>query len=339
MSTKDQSGIRKALKDKTERIPLRALEKRGFRNVQVLDMRTIERIVQDAVDNTLDRRLQSVSAEERTEIEREAKAEFLKLLQEHKELRAQKDASDRERDKLSSQVQNLRSELTARQQELAEEEARSLDQKSFSLSAESFVELERKVRQLFGRLMGEEQRMCLAQVGPKALKGLSEFERDLALLIDRVLGDQRDRYVEKERAEHQEKIDLLERRIAKLSKTLEQTEDTLRKVAQAKSLDPGVASIFDSVQGLDLSDIDFERKSELLKEVFIQNLSLQGKEVRPEDLEGVKPLNLPSAPSTASLPAPLAATSADVEPPARAPHPPSGFARPSEVPADFEAAF
>ena len=97
----------------------------------------------------------------------------------------------------------------------------------------------------------------------------------------------------------EQKIGLLERRIAKLNKSLKNTESTLRKVAAAKGIDHGLASIFDDIQGLNFDDANFERKSELLKEIFEQNIALQGR----------KPLE----PDAGASPAAAAAASPVVE--------------------------
>jgi hypothetical protein len=50
-----------------------------------------------------------------------------------------------------------------------------------------------------------------------------------------------------------------------------------------KMIDDGIASIYKSVQGLDLDALNLERKKELLALVFIENLELQGKEITEQD--------------------------------------------------------
>ena len=75
--------------------------------------------------------------------------------------------------------------------------------------------------------------------------------------------------------EHQREINTLERRIAKLSVLLGETEDALRRIRAGDAVDPGVSSIFDSVQGLDHADEQFERKAGLMKVLFEANLALR----------------------------------------------------------------
>jgi prefoldin subunit 5 len=275
--------IRRAIKDKTERIPLRALEKRGFRSVQVLDMATIERIVAEAVEHALSAREQTLLPAERAVLEADAKQEFLKLLDEHKRVVKEKSDLERAREGLESQVATLREELMKQREALRTERDRKLSGETFSLSAESFGELESKIRKLFSGFMNEERRLSLAELGPRALKGLSELEKELALMLDRLLADEREKLVARERKAHGEKVEILEKRIEKLNRALRETEQALATVIAAKSIDPGIASIYKTVQGLAFDALHFERKKELLKEVFLENLVLQKKDVRPED--------------------------------------------------------
>lgn len=76
-------------------------------------------------------------------------------------------------------------------------------------------------------------------------------------------------------AEHNRQIDLLERRIAKLTKALEMTEAELRRIAAMKSIDLGVASIYRSVQGLSPEEECLALKKELMKQIFTANLDLR----------------------------------------------------------------
>lgn len=76
-------------------------------------------------------------------------------------------------------------------------------------------------------------------------------------------------------AERDRQIDVLERRLAKLNKSLELSEQALRELAARKDVDPGIASLYRSVQGLDLSDPNAGRKQEVLEQVFLANVELR----------------------------------------------------------------
>ncbi len=69
------------------------------------------------------------------------------------------------------------------------------------------------------------------------------------------------------------KIELLERRIAKLRGHLERLENNLREIESGA--DSGLPSIYRTVQGLDDDDQEYETKKSLLKTVFEENLKLQ----------------------------------------------------------------
>ncbi len=72
------------------------------------------------------------------------------------------------------------------------------------------------------------------------------------------------------------KIDLLERRISKLSGILMETESKLRRVAAMKSSEPeGIASVYREVQGLDDEAPLASQKKELMSKIFQANLDLK----------------------------------------------------------------
>lgn len=74
---------------------------------------------------------------------------------------------------------------------------------------------------------------------------------------------------------HRREIDLLERRIAKLTELLAQTESELRRIAASKNIELGIASIYRNVQGLsDLEDA-LVVKRELMRKIFQANLDLR----------------------------------------------------------------
>lgn len=85
-------------------------------------------------------------------------------------------------------------------------------------------------------------------------------------------------------AERDRQIDLLERRIAKLNRSLELSEAALHELAARKSLDAGLASIYRTVQGLAADDPGAAEKRVLLEELFVANLRLRGLQAELERL-------------------------------------------------------
>ncbi len=70
-------------------------------------------------------------------------------------------------------------------------------------------------------------------------------------------------------------LENLERRIAKLTQLLGMTEDELRRVSALKGVDFGLPSIFKTVQGLQGSEAQFERKKEMMRTILEANLELK----------------------------------------------------------------
>jgi GGDEF domain-containing protein len=76
---------------------------------------------------------------------------------------------------------------------------------------------------------------------------------------------------------HTSEIDLYERRIQKLAQALSETEEELRRIANLKAVEPGVASAYRSVQGLDQAENQYAAKLSLLSKILQANLELRAK--------------------------------------------------------------
>jgi hypothetical protein len=76
-------------------------------------------------------------------------------------------------------------------------------------------------------------------------------------------------------AVHRREVELLQRRIAKLQRMLDKAEETLRRLASMSPDDPGIASIYRTVQGLSPEDRAFAFKQKLMKKIFQANLELK----------------------------------------------------------------
>jgi hypothetical protein len=75
--------------------------------------------------------------------------------------------------------------------------------------------------------------------------------------------------------DYRRQIENLERRITKLNEMLERTEQDLSRMAAMKLVDPGVASIYRSVQGISPEDEAKALKKELMQKIFEANLELR----------------------------------------------------------------
>jgi len=75
-------------------------------------------------------------------------------------------------------------------------------------------------------------------------------------------------------AEIAREIELHERRVARLKELLGASEEDLARMVREKSADPGIASIYRSVQGLDPLAQNYAQKKELLKVIYQANVEL-----------------------------------------------------------------
>jgi diguanylate cyclase (GGDEF)-like protein len=98
-------------------------------------------------------------------------------------------------------------------------------------------------------------------------------QQSLTQLLFR-LQDERAPVAQGELAEERRKNDILERRISKLVAQLGVTEAELKRIAQLKNVDLGIASIYREVQGLG-PESQVQRKREMMKEIFTANFHMK----------------------------------------------------------------
>jgi len=122
------------------------------------------------------------------------------------------------------------------------------------------------------RMLGERMREVFASMGVE-LPDFGGQEQEVLQLAARKLQEARAR----EAARHRGQIDVLERRLGKLAEALQVTEGELRRALAVKGLDPGMASVYRTVQGLGSGETDLELKREMMEKIFEANLELRRK--------------------------------------------------------------
>lgn len=75
--------------------------------------------------------------------------------------------------------------------------------------------------------------------------------------------------------EHRRQIELLERRIAKLTRHLARAEESIERMSSLRGEDAGVASIYRTVQGLSPEERALAFKQKLMQKIFQANLELK----------------------------------------------------------------
>jgi hypothetical protein len=182
--------------------------------------------------------------------------------------REKEELEDRTRG-LEEDVEKLRPMVESRIEELRNEEA-GPDPVLIAIRDEGMSEMEGRVRGAVARFM-EEERAKPSGAG----EDLEQFERNVHAVVDRVLAAESARMLETLERVSSQKTRLLQRRLEKLQANLKEVETSLRTLAEAKAEDPGIPSIYRTIQGLNLDDNLFEKKRKMLQVIFEENLILQ----------------------------------------------------------------
>jgi len=114
---------------------------------------------------------------------------------------------------------------------------------------------------------------AFAVVEPSA--SLNQVRSDVLAIVSSEVDRWRDLATIRQLSEREKTIDLLERRITKLTGSLDQTESELKRIASLKAIDTGISSIYSTVQGLLDGEDNTEAKREMLKDIFEANLALR----------------------------------------------------------------
>ncbi len=105
----------------------------------------------------------------------------------------------------------------------------------------------------------------------------AELFEGIRLLTVRTVREEIDQASRRQAAEYDQQVDRLERRIRKLKTSLEATERALQAVSQLKAIDPGIASIYRSVQGLSDEGERARAKRAMLERLYEANRILQAR--------------------------------------------------------------
>ena len=267
MSVADfKETLKDAVRQMSFRTSLKSLEKKGVQQVSVLGLDRIISLVEAAVHRSLRSRLAGV---EREAVADATKAEFVRLLRSNEDLLRQKSEVEQQKERAEEEVDQLRRELGNQQKEL------ELKLEQGALTVANRYQGENAV--IAGKVAEVMKALAAGQQKGQGLSFGAAEAKVMELVMDVITGERKEAE-EARRALQDREVDLLQRRIGKLNETLGSTERRLREVAALKSLDGGISSVYREVQGLDSSDVQAERKKELMAEIFKANLDLQKKQ-------------------------------------------------------------
>lgn len=126
------------------------------------------------------------------------------------------------------------------------------------------------VEQIAGETLEERVHSLFGELGVGADDG--RLEREVLTVLQRTLAESRG--PRRTRAEVAAEVAALELRVADLKRLLDASEQELERMIREKSVDPGVASIYRGVQGLDPAARDYAKKKELLAVIYQANVEL-----------------------------------------------------------------
>jgi hypothetical protein len=146
--------VKKVIEDSTEKMSLRALEKKGYRRVRVLNEEIIRRLIRQAVDTALESRLGSGGfSGSKDEIVADSQVELKRLMREHAESEeAHSEASKRAGD-LQKRVDALEDEIVKARLDL-EREREAIFQRGALSAQDTIRELEEKIERLDAENVG-----------------------------------------------------------------------------------------------------------------------------------------------------------------------------------------
>jgi hypothetical protein len=260
MNNKMNPALEKAVKTMGDSLTPEDLIERGVRRVRSVPLREVSRMIERAVNQTLMERTLNVDRAELRRLVKEAKHNWIQLLASHNELQESRGRVEEQREELEEVLESLHQE----------------PQRGPG-AAGSFEQLEeQKVVQATDddRRLATELRRSIRTLGKDEVE-TKDVEDAVIDQVLAVLTGVRQQAADEREKLHTQQIAQLERRVAKLLQSLEETSEVLRRVSAAKAIDSGLPSLYRVVQGLSNEDENMDLKKELMSAIFEANMSLR----------------------------------------------------------------
>ncbi|MEZ5962664.1 MAG: hypothetical protein R3F56_02345 [Planctomycetota bacterium] len=253
--------LKSAVRDMAYRTSLDQLKKRGVTQVNMVSMDRIVALIDEAVHRAVRHHL---IGSEREQVIDATKEEFLRLMRNNEALENEANELRKLQGRAEDELDMLRRELSQAQQ--------TLDAKLAAAALPAQARIEGENAELVKRFLE-----TFSTVQDAAGTNIDQLrDGTLSLLLEFVEGERKQTIAATEAARNRE-IDLLQRRVTKLTSSLEVSEKRMVELAALKNIDPGISSIYRDVQGLDSQDALFKKKSALMADIFKANLALQKK--------------------------------------------------------------
>jgi GGDEF domain-containing protein len=165
-------------------------------------------------------------------------------------------------------ARDIESELDQLQDELQEQIREIQEFQDVQLSEQDGLE------ESWGKKLIE-QTLALFENEPEKSGAVLRLQKAVMSLITTEISNWRNSSSVRRMIESHKQVDMLERRVNKLTESLGVTESELKRIAALKNIDLGISSIYRTVQGISDDDSLAEQKKELLKDIFEANLELR----------------------------------------------------------------
>ncbi len=235
---------------------LERLRREGHRNVPVLKFSDLEALLSASVEDTLTRLGLDLGDKSLQGLNEEARLRFLALLKEREELRLTLESLRTQGDRLEATTEGVRAEIQRAESELEQQRSAATSLPDADLQAFR-ARLRAGLELVLAGLSDADP-----ELPARALAAVdAEVENYRILLAARV---------RQEQAAHTEQ---LERRLHRLRRKLEESEELLARARAAAA--QGLPALVELGPALGPGDADYARKRGLLDEVFKLNLELR----------------------------------------------------------------
>lgn len=227
-------------------------------SVRVLNLSAVTELIQDAVEDALRESGRLLDDSELKELLEESEKGFQQRLVQF----------ENEKADLQSRIQGLSTRLDRAQDLLNQERNREVDRDRFTLSEDALGELEKTFEKII------DDAVASSEIGPS-------LELELKVVMERCLDSERERVRALEEKARSENIDLLERKIQRLAKSLDdartdrdQALEIVRRAEARNSQAPFIGAA-DAIQPSAPDDQHASRRRALLLDLMQENRDLR----------------------------------------------------------------
>lgn len=263
-------NIKEILAGGTQSVSLEDLAARGFHQVRVIEEARINALINNAVKNVVRAYEEKFSEREMELLAKDAKAEFLQLLERYREMSRVKADLEKSRDELSRELERFKKEMSLhkveRHQRRGEEEV---------IRFRSWGEFEQKVRSLVAEAVEARIAKFKGEEDTRYIADIDSFRSYLEGVTAEILASHQHMMKVATDTEEKRKVALLEKRIEKLMAALKASEEAIRRMSESHLYsDRGLKLILRKI-GLDPDAPDYSRKIGLMRQIYEQNVELR----------------------------------------------------------------